>query len=213
MRRGELRRLGALDPLEAVAQVANANRCLLLATHRSRLPREELEDCYSQATFEMLMRARRGAAFANRDHIANALAQRLRSRIYDRRRAVGGRSPIEAAIAGALPLAVCEHPSNGPRPLLVDERADVQEIALRRHDLRRIAHFSRGLTRDQRLLLASQVCGEQSPGEFCAEHGWTTAKYRKVGQRARARLTRLLLSDSLVPIGTPRSDQLAGAHS
>lgn len=213
MRRGELRRLGVLDPLEAVAQVASANRCSLLATHRRRLPREELEDCYSQATFEMLMRARRGAAFADREHIANALAQRLVSRISDRRRAVGGRSPIDAAIATALPLAACEHASRGTRRLLVDARADVVEIALQRHELRRIAHFSRGLTSDQRLLLASQVGGGASPAEFCAEHGWTLAKYRKVGQRARARLTQLLLADSPVSVRAPRADQTAGARS
>lgn len=202
-----------LDPQEAVARVASARRGSLLATHRRRLPREELEDCYSQATFEMLMRARRGRPFASAEHIANALEQRLIARIHDRRRAIGGRSPIEAALAQALPLPSCEHSEDGGGcRRLVDERADVQRIALHRHELRRIAHFSRELTRDQRLLLASQVAGER-PARFCELHGWTPEKYRKVGQRARARLTRLLLADALVPLVAARSEQQAGNRS
>lgn len=201
-----------LDPQEAVAQVSSARRGSLLAVHRRRLPREELEDCYSQATFEMLMRARHGRPFESDAHIANALEQRLIARIHDRRRAVGGRSPIEAAIAQALPLPGCEHPKDGACRRLVDERADVQRIAMQRHELRRIAHFSRELTRDQRLLLASQLAGEQ-PAEFRALHGWTAEKYRKVGQRARARLTRLLLADSRVPSRRcGRSNKQGTAH-
>ncbi len=141
--------------------MASIRRGSLLATHRRRLPPEELEDCYSQATLEMLLRARSGRPFASAEHIANALEQRLLARIHDRRRSIGGRSPIEAAIAKALPLSSCEQPEAGVCSRLVDERADVQRIALQRHDLRRIAHFSRELTRDQRLLLASQIAGEQ----------------------------------------------------
>jgi hypothetical protein len=198
-------RRGALDSLEAVAQVASERRRPLLAAYRGRLPREELEDCYSQATVELLMRARNGRPFASREHIANALAQRLISRIDDRRRAVGGRSPIEAAIARALPFGACERVGEHAVRQLVDERADVERIALQRHELLRIAHLSRELTHDQRLLLAAQIFGEQSPGEFCLEHGWTLEKYRKVGQRARARLTWLLAGDS-PSRSTARSD-------
>ena len=199
-----------LDPAEAVALVARSRRELLLATHRHQLPFEELEDCYSQATLELLARARRpaegGAAapFASFAHIANALEQRLLSRIQDRHRAVGGRSPMQAAMAGALPLAACEGWGQ-----LADLRADVESIALARHDLRCIAHCSRELSHDQRLVLASQLC-EQPPAEFCHAHGWTLEKYRKVAQRARARLSRLLAGDSCVPPRPRSSDQLAG---
>jgi len=184
-----------LDPLEAVALVARERRELLLATYGQRLGREELEDCYSQATLELLMRARRPEPFACREHIANALEQRLCSRIQDRHRALGGRSPIEAAMARALPIAACAR-SNWRS--LVDQRADVERIALLREELERIARFSRELTRDQRLLLASQLSG-QTPAACCSEHGWSLEKYRKVGQRARARLSRLLAADSPVP--------------
>jgi DNA-directed RNA polymerase specialized sigma24 family protein len=173
----------------------------LLATHSHRLGREELEDCYSQATLEMLMRACRPAGsdasrpFAGNEHIANALDQRLRSRIQDRHRALGGRSPIEAVIAWSVPLIPGDDRGVGRE--LVDERTDVVRTALVREELRRIARFSRELTRDQRLHLSSQIGGEQTPGEFCAQHGWSLEKYRKVGQRARARLTQLLMADSI----------------
>jgi hypothetical protein len=198
-----------LDPSEAVALVARERRESLLAMHSHRLGREELEDCYSQATLELLARARRphqsaktigsqsGGPFAGSEHIANALDQRLRSRIQDRQRALGGRSPIEAAMAAAVPLlAPCEDRA-GVCGLLVDERADVVRIALLREELGRIARFSRELTRDQRLLLTSQVGGDQTPAAFCAQHGWSLEKYRKVGQRARACLSALLAADSV----------------
>jgi hypothetical protein len=44
-----------------VALVARAKRELLLGVHRHRLRREDLEDCFSQATFELIASARRGA--------------------------------------------------------------------------------------------------------------------------------------------------------
>jgi hypothetical protein len=50
---------------EEVADVADARRELMLRVHRFRLCREDLEDCYSQATFELLASAKRGRAFAS----------------------------------------------------------------------------------------------------------------------------------------------------
>jgi DNA-directed RNA polymerase specialized sigma24 family protein len=184
-----------------VALVACERRELLLAVHRHRLRREELEDCYSQATLELLLRAGRPERFASGEHIANALEQRLCSRIQDRRRALAGRSPIEAATARALPICACDARAGGSARGLVDERADVERIALLREELDRIARFSRVLTRDQRLLLATELGGEQTPAEFCSQHGWSLAKYRKVGQRARARLSALLADEARVPFG------------
>jgi hypothetical protein len=206
-----------LDPSEAVALVARERREALLAVHGHRLARAELEDCYSQATLEMLARACRpresakdadrvsGGPFLSSEHIANALAQRLRSRIKDRQRALAGRSPIEAAMAWAVPLPPCEDGASICR-LLVDRRADVARTALLREELARIVRFSRELTRDQRLLLSSQIGAEQTPAAFCAQHGWSLEKYRKVGQRARARLSDLLT----VPAADQRSDRHVG---
>lgn len=189
---GKPARLGPFDPVEAVALVARSRRDLLLAAHRHRLSREDLEDCYSQATLELLTRAGRRGVFAGYAHIANALEQRLLSRIHDRRRALSGRSPIEAAIATALPLAACE----GGGVEIADARADVERLALLRQDLRRIGQISRELSRDQRMVLASQLSSDMECDEFCRTHGWSAEKYRKVAQRARARLTRLLAAES-----------------
>jgi hypothetical protein len=193
---GKPGRLGVLDPAEAVALVARSRRERLLAAHRHRLAHEELEDCYSQATLELLARARRRESFSSQAHIANALEQRLLSRIHDRRRALSGRSPIEAAIATALPLAACD-PGGVDLP---DDRADVERLALMRNELRRIAQISRELSGDQRLVLASQLSCDMGRGEFCRAHGWSTEKYRKVAQRARARLTRLLACQADQPV-------------
>jgi hypothetical protein len=46
------------DPAEAVARVSAAKRDVLLRVHRHRLGFEDLEDCYSQATLELVSRAR-----------------------------------------------------------------------------------------------------------------------------------------------------------
>lgn len=188
------------DPESAVAQVADERRKLLLAVHRHRLSWEELEDCYSQATFELLARARLRGPFDSREHIANALEQKLRSRIRDRHRARGGRSPIESALAHALSLAPCDERAGAGVSPAVDARADVERTALLREELACIVRCARELTRDQRLLLRSQVGGETPPA-FCAEHDWSLEKYRKVGQRARARLASLLAAEeATVPL-------------
>jgi DNA-directed RNA polymerase specialized sigma24 family protein len=172
---------------------------MLLAVHRRRLTREDLEDCYSQATLELLMRAERGEAFSSNAHIANALEQRLLSRVHDRRRALSGRSPIEAALADALPIVDCER----GRAQIADARADVERIAMLRHDLRRIGEISAELSHDQRLVLASQLAGDMKCDEFCHTHGWSAEKYRKVAQRARKRLAQLLAGDQPADCAKP----------
>jgi hypothetical protein len=185
------RRLGAPDSEEAVALVARARRGALLGTPRHRLGREDLEDCYSQATLEMLTRARSGGGFASRAHIAHSLELRFVSRIRDRRRALGGRSPMEAALARAIPLAL----STAPEASLHDRRADIERKILARHELRRIGAVSHKLTPDQRLLLSSRL-SDIDRATFCQRYGWSVDKYRKVSQRAGARLRRLLEEDS-----------------
>jgi DNA-directed RNA polymerase specialized sigma24 family protein len=182
-------RLGPLDQAQAVALVARSRRELLLRAHRHRLAHEDLEDCYSQATLELLTRARRGdAPFASDAHVANALEQRLLSRIQDRQRAISGRSPIETALFRALPLG---DPERGDVEA-IDVRVDVERLIMMRHDLRRISEVAPRLTPDQRLVLASQLARDMRPAEFCQRHGWSVEKYRKVAQRARARLRKLL---------------------
>jgi hypothetical protein len=191
-----------VDVAEEVAQVASAKRELLLRAHRHRLRREDLEDCYSQATLELVVYARRGGAFADRRHAGNALELRFLSRVRDRRRALGGRSPMQAALGSAISLG-----GGGDEELaIVDRRAEVEQLAILRHDLRRLGQLARELTADQRLVLASQLHGV-TRGDFCRRFEWSAEKYRKVAQRARARLRRLMAAEQAVPTETAGSER------
>ncbi len=169
--------------MDSVALVARSRRRLLLWSYRRKLPREDLEDCYSQATLELIARAKRGSSpFSSDAHVENALEQRFLSRIQDRQRAISGRSPIEAALFWALPL----------QGDTIDLRADSEKLVLMRDELRRVVEVADGLSDDQRLLLVSQLAQTIRPADFCRRHGWTIAKYRKVSQRTRTRLRKLL---------------------
>ena len=171
--------------------MASAKRELLLRAHRYRLRREDLEDCYGQATLELVAHARRGGVFASRSHLGNALELRFISRIHDRRRALGGRSPVQAALEVAMSLG-----GAGKEEIaIVDRRAGLEELVMLRDDLRRVASVARGLTPDQRLVLACQLGLQMDCGQFCRRFGWSPEKYRKVAQRARARLRWLMAAD------------------
>ena len=171
------------DPAEAVAQIAADRRGRLLRIHRRRLRWEDLEDCYSQATLELVARSRR-SPFASPDHVQNALEQKFLSRIEDKRRAISGRSAIESAIARAVPV---DSPEYGATEL-EDRAAAVEQRVIAMTELRQLREVIGDLSRDQQLVLASQVCVDMSAGEFCARYGWSAEKYRKVAQRARGKL-------------------------
>ncbi len=175
------------DPVEQVARIATSRRAWLLRIHRRRLRHEDLEDCYSQATLELLARAQRDP-FASREHVLNALEQKFRSRIEDRRRAIGGRSAIESAIAQAVPVEGID----GDGADLEDRGATVERQVFVRSDIRRLREAMADLSRDQQLVLAGQVLADMDSAEFCRRYGWSTEKYRKVAQRARARLRVLM---------------------
>src|ERR1700730_18649866 len=95
---------GPPDPAEAIARVAISAWEWLLRVHHHRLKRADLEDCLGQATLELLAAAARGQQFVDTDAIRAALDQRFQSRIIDRQRALGGRSPITASLHPAPPL-------------------------------------------------------------------------------------------------------------
>jgi hypothetical protein len=196
----------AADPADAVAVVASAKRGLLLHLNRHRLRREDLEDCYSQAVLELVAHVRAGGAFADERHVGNALELRFDSRINDRRRALGGRSPMQAALEAALTLT-----EDSEGAVVVDRRADVERVVIAREEVRQVRGAARELTRDQRMVLAAQLAPcELSTTEFCSRHGWSTEKYRKVSQRARARLARLTgRSQGGVPVATDASVEAA----
>jgi len=145
---------------DEVAEVACARRELLLRAHRFRLRHEDLEDCYSQATLELVARAQRGATFASRAHVANAIELRFLSRVRDRRRALSGRSPVQAALEQASPL----DPALACGVDVVDEGAAVERLVLLREELRELERLARELSDDQRLALASQVAGVYRSG-------------------------------------------------
>jgi DNA-directed RNA polymerase specialized sigma24 family protein len=186
-----------------VALVARAKREVLLRAHSHRLRREDLEDCFSQAALELVAQARSGRAFSTRVHVGNVLEQRFVSRINDRRRALSGRSPMQAAMESAL----CLGGSGEQEVEIADTRGDPETLVMLRHELRRVEHLARErLTRDQRLVLAYQIgLPLSSPHEFCGRFGWSQEKYRKVAQRARARLRDLMAGEPPdVPAVTPR---------
>lgn len=172
-----------------LARVVRTRREALLRAHHRGLPREDVEDCFGQATLELLARVREGRAFVDDAHAANALAQRLRCRVWDRRRALSGRSPREAAVARATRASTRgrERGWGEEEPDAVDRRADVHRVACAREELSRVRARATALTEPQRLVLASQLSGEDC-AKFCARHGWSREKYRKVAQRGRARL-------------------------
>lgn len=175
------------DPAEVVARVAVARRELLLRAHRRRLRFEDLEDCYSQATLELVVRSRR-SPFANADHVKNALEQKFVSRINDRRRALAGRSGIEAAIANAVSVDA----AGTVVPEIEDRAAAVERHVEVSGDIRRLREVMAELSFDQRLVLHSQVNLQMDVREFCERYGWSTEKFRKVAQRARTKLRALV---------------------
>ncbi len=180
---GSTTRAMAADPAEAVAQIAVARRSRLLRVHRRRLRWEDLEDCYSQATLELVARSRRDP-FLSPAHVVNALEQKFLSRIEDRRRAIGGRSAIESAIARAVPIEAPDREAGE----LEDRVAAVENQVIARTELSRLREVIADLSRDQQLVLASQVYVDMGVSEFCARFGWSVEKYRKVAQRARGKL-------------------------
>jgi len=186
--------------------VAHSARRLLLSVHRSRLRREDLEDCYSQATLELVAQARRGELrYSSRAHLRSLFELRFTSRVRDRRRALGGRSPAQALLDGAL-----GHPgADGPAIEVADPRADVERLTLLRHELRALRRAARELSPDQRLVLACQIALQMSAAEFCATFGWSEEKRRKVAQRARARLRHLTYE---CPVPATQSGERTGTH-
>lgn len=180
-------RFRSADPTELVAIVVQAKREGLLRAYRHGLRPDELEDCYGQATFELLRSVKSGRRFASREHLANTLEQRFVSRVRDQMRATGGRSAARAGHESAL-LA------GGDKDALaevVDVGAESHELVALKMDLEQILQVAPRLTVDQRLVIASQVSGIGC-AELCQYTGWSQEKYRKVAQRGRARLRALM---------------------
>jgi DNA-directed RNA polymerase specialized sigma24 family protein len=175
---------GPPDPAEVIAGVAITGWQRLLRIHHHRLKRADLEDCLSQATLELLAAAARGQRFVDPDAVRAALEQRFQSRIIDRQRALGGRSPITASLHRATPLDTVTD-------MIGTTVGDPLARVLERERLAHLTSTIGQLTFDQRLVLRSQLDRQERPAQFCARHDWSVEKYRKTAQRARAKLRRL----------------------
>ncbi len=121
------------------------------------------------------------------------------------------------AVVRCTAVARCRRRSKNALPLgctgeqrieLADPRAEVLPLVARRFQLRQVARLAPLLTPDQRLVLATQVALGMERAEFCRRFGWSFEKYRKVAQRARAHLRRLLEEE---PWGGDHADPCAGA--
>jgi DNA-directed RNA polymerase specialized sigma24 family protein len=148
-----------------------------------------------------------GGSFAGRAHIANALELRFVSRARDRRRALSGRSPIQAALEQAETLGTIA----GEGIEIIDHGASIEAQVIVREELRRLSRLVGLLSADQRRVLASQAAGEPC-AQFCSRHQWSREKYRKVAQRARASLRALMAEADGpdVPSAAPTSEEHAG---
>lgn len=88
-----------------------------------------------------------------------------------------------------------------------------------RSELARVLELAPALSPDQRQVIASEVALGNRCSEFCSRSGWTVDKYRKVDQRGRARLRRLMGrsgGDRPARAGVPKrnamSDEGPGTH-
>jgi DNA-directed RNA polymerase specialized sigma24 family protein len=167
--------------------VAGARRQQLLRTYRHWLRREDLEDCFSQSTFELVRRAHAGDTWRSTSQLASHLDQRFLSRVQDHLRAVNGRSFQQTTLEGSLRMGGGLRDAQR-RPAV---QGGVEEQVMLRAQLRELPRLAGALSADQRLVLVSQVALQMPCAEFCATHGWSREKYRKVAQRARAKLRRL----------------------
>jgi DNA-directed RNA polymerase specialized sigma24 family protein len=116
---------------------------------------------------------------------------------------------MRAALELAIPLDALDD----AEVQVVDRRAELERTVLLRDELAQVERLAGLLTFDQRLVLAAQVAGIDRDA-LCERYGWSAEKYRKVAQRARARLSRLMGGGDLdsrdVPLSPAASEGKSG---
>lgn len=168
------------DPAGLVAEVAAGKRAVLLGSYEGRLEREELEDCLSQATFELIRGVRAGRCFEGAEHVANALELRFRSRIVDQYRARSARPAVVAL------------DREGEEGLVLEDPAPRFERGVEaRFELARLRELVGELSADEQRVLALQAAGVPR-GEICARLGWKLERYRSTARRATQKLSCLV---------------------
>ncbi len=168
------------DPARLVAEVAAEKWAVLLGSYEGRLEREELEDCLSQATLELIRGVRAGRCFEGAEHVANALELRFRSRIVDQYRARSARPAVVALDREGEEGFVLEDPA--PR---------FEREVEARVELARLRELVGELSADEQRVLALQAAGV-SRGEICARLGWKLERYRSTARRATNKLSGLV---------------------
>jgi len=103
---------------------------------------------------------------------------------------------MQAALRDAVPIEGL----GDEKIAIADRQADVETLVMLRYELCRIEFLARELSPDQQFALACELSLETGCEEACRCCGWSPAKYRKVAQRARARLRLLMVLDEQ---GTP----------
>ena len=179
------------DQVEEMALVAQARRELLLRAHRHRLRKEDLEDCYSQATLELLAQARGGGAGSPAARTWRTCSSSASSRAST----TAAARCAGAARAGRAGERAAVGRRRGGDVEVADVRAEVEQA---RDAADGPAQPAAGRARaDPRSAAGShqQVDSGMDCAEFCRRFGWSKEKYRKVAQRARARLRELLASE------------------
>jgi len=171
-----------VDPAELVAEVAAEKWAVLLRSYEGRLERGDLEDCLSQATFELVRVVRAGRCFDGAEHVANALELKFRSRIVDQHRA---RSARPAAVA------LGEEDEDEGAVVLEDRSPRFERGVEARFELERLRELVGELSVDEQRVLVLQGA-ELSRREICERLGWALERYRSTAKRATEKLAGLV---------------------
>ncbi len=171
-----------VDPAELVAEVAAEKWAVLLRSYEGRLERGDLEDCLSQATFELVRVVRTGRCFDGAEHVANALELKFRSRIVDQHRA---RSARPAAVA------LGEEDEAEDAVVLEDRSPRFERGVEARFELERLRELVGELSVDEQRVLVLQGA-ELSRREICERLGWALERYRSTAKRATEKLAGLV---------------------
>ena len=164
-----------------VAEEAMRLRRGLLGGHHYAASWHDLEDIYSQAVLEVLLRARRDPTLSTPGHIRNTLRQRFASRLADHARAYGGRSPMRAALARCAGMDSAEQTA-------AHGGEDVVDVVLARERVREVLTAVSELPVAQRDSILAAAGATTPPADHTSD---TQRKRRGRGrQTLRTRLNR-----------------------
>ena len=189
--------------------MACAKRELLLRVHRHRLRREDLEDCYSQASLELIAHARDGGAFAS----ARARRERARAALslaHQRSRRGAQRAQPDAGRARARRRR-SSRAGDGGVDVVDDARVGRGARARARRAARDRARRARRSRADQRLVIA--LAARRRKLRDASARARLVAREVPQGRAARAARLRELIEDGDASLSQSRptpSEKTAG---